>query len=133
MAREDLVVRDMHFCMDRELWCYLFQQGARWKWTEEVLSHYRFTGANKSVVGGSRIIDEISRIFTGHVAGADRLPHLLRKYWLPAVVGSEKASGPMKPLLLGVSKSIAALLLTRFPQEHVRALQREFYSYTVWG
>ncbi|MCB1131663.1 MAG: glycosyltransferase [Verrucomicrobiae bacterium] len=133
VGRGDLVLRDMHYCMDRELWCHLFQQGARWKWTEDVLSHYRFTGANKSVVGGSKIIDEISRIFEGHVPDADRLPHLLRRYWLPAVLKSEKASGPMKPVLRGVSKSVAAWLLARFPKEHVRALQREFYSYSVWG
>ena len=133
VGRGDLVLRDMHYCMDRELWCHLFQQGARWKWTEDVLSHYRFTGANKSVVGGSKIIDEISRIFEGHVPDADRLPHLLRRYWLPAVLKSEKASGPMKPVFRGVSKSVAACLLARFPKEHVRALQREFYSYSVWG
>lgn len=129
--RDDLVLRDMHFCMDRELWCYFFRRGARWKWTEAVLSHYRFTGANKSVVGGTRIIDEISRIFAGHVPGAGRLPEILRKYWLPAVLRSG-GGGPSALVMRGASKAVAAALLAIYPKHHVRALQREFHIYSVW-
>lgn len=132
VARDDLVLRDMHFCMDRELWCYFFQQGAKWKWTEDVLSHYRFTGENKSVTGGGKIIDEISRIFSSHVRGAGALPDLLRKYWLPAVLRGEKSGAPARFVMNGFSKSVAAVLLALYPKEHVRALQREFYVYSVW-
>lgn len=132
VGRGDLVLRDMHFCMDRELWCYFFRQGARWRWTGKVLSHYRFTGENKSMVGGGRIIDEISRIFSSHVPEAGRLPGLLRKYWLPAVLKSGRSGGPAAVLARGYAKAVAAALLAVYPKEHVRALQREFYIYTVW-
>ena len=133
IARDGLVLSDLHYCMDRELWCYLFRRGARWKWTEEVLSHYRFTGDNKSVTGGSKIVGEIARVYVGHRKEPVPLPHLLRKTWLPLVLASgRRGPGIGRLALRGASKAVALLLLSIYPREHVRALQREFYIYSVW-
>ncbi len=133
VERGGLVLRDLHFCMDRELWCYLFRQGARWKWTEEVLSHYRFTGANKSMTGKQRIIEEIARIYAGHAPRKAGLASLLKKVWLPLVLkGMNAGSAPARLLLRGMSKAVAMAALALYPREHVRSLQREFYEYSVW-
>jgi glycosyltransferase involved in cell wall biosynthesis len=133
IERPELVLPHLHYCMDRELWCYLFRRNARWKWVEKVLSHYRFTGENKSVVGGKKNIDDIEKIFLAHVRGCERLPGLLRKIWLPLVLSSmNQSSRLLKVLLRGLSKGVAVVLLAIYPREHVRALQREFYEYSVW-
>ncbi|MEI6674028.1 MAG: glycosyltransferase family 2 protein [Verrucomicrobiota bacterium] len=133
IERSDLVLRDLHFCMDRELWCYLFKRHARWKWIEDVLSHYRFTGANKSVTGKQKIIDEIARIYHSHVKHAVLLPSLLRRIWLPLVLAAmNQSSGWARMALRVLSRGVAMVLLLLYPLEHVRALQREFYQYSVW-
>jgi glycosyltransferase involved in cell wall biosynthesis len=133
VEREELVLTDLHYCMDRELWCYLLRNNARWKWAEEVLSHYRFTGGNKSVVGRNRIIGEIERIYMEHVKEAVPLAPLVRKLWLPLVLaGRNRPRGASRMLLRGLSKGVASALLVAYPREHVRALQREFYQYSVW-
>lgn len=133
IERPVLVLRDLHFCMDRELWCYLFRRGARWRWTECVLSHYRFTGANKSMTGKNKIIDEIARIYGDHVKESVPLAPLLRKVWLPLVLAGKNArSGLVRSAATACSKGFAACLLALYPKERVRSLQREFYEYSVW-
>lgn len=133
VERSGLVLEDLHFCMDRELWCYLFRRNARWKWTGDVLSHYRFTGANKSMTGRRRIIDEIARIYSNHVNEAIPLPPLLKRIWLPLVLAARnRKSAWVRKFLRVLSQGVAMVLLSLYPREHVRALQREFYEYSVW-
>jgi hypothetical protein len=104
VKRKDLVVRNLHFCMDRELWCYLLDGGGKWCWTDKVLSVYRFTGDNKSVVGKRKII-----------------------------LASEPPAGALVRIPLRIaSRAVAAAVMILYPRERVRALQREFYSYSVW-
>ncbi len=133
IGRDGLVRMDLNFCMDRELWCYLFKQGGRWRWIEQVLSHYRFTGENKSVVGGQKIIDEIGRIYRGHVKEVVSLPWVLRRVWLPLVLASKQdGAGGVGKGQRWLSQAVAAVLLAVYPRHHVRALQKEFYEYSVW-
>jgi len=132
IKRSDLVIHDLHYCMDRELWCYLFKKKANWKWIDNVLSHYRFTGNNKSVTGRQVIIDEITRIYFTYVRKPVLLPSLLRKLWLPLVLADiNRSSGLARTALQVLARGVAMMLLLLYPREHVRALQREFYQYSL--
>ncbi|RYD18387.1 MAG: glycosyltransferase [Verrucomicrobiaceae bacterium] len=133
IGRDDLVLRNLHFCMDRELWSYLCARGAKWYWEDEVLSVYRFTGANKSMVGKHKIIDELDTIYRSYVPERAPLPFFLKKIWLPLVLANIRhKSGLVRFLSLGASRAVAMVLLALYPRERVRALQREFYEYSVW-
>ena len=133
VKRPELVLRDLHFCMDRELWCHLVSTGAKWCWSDASLSVYRFTGENKSVVGKHKIISEIARIYSTYVKEAVPLPKLLMNAWLPLVLASEPPAGALVRIPLRIaSRMVAAAAMILYPRERVRALQREFYSYSVW-
>lgn len=133
VKRDDLVLRHLHFCMDRELWCYLLYGGGKWRWTDKVLSVYRFTGDNKSVVGRKKIIDEVDAVYRQYVHESVPLPALLRKIWLPLVLAGERLGNPLARFgARTFSRGVALLLLTFYPRARVRALQDEFYGYSVW-
>jgi glycosyltransferase involved in cell wall biosynthesis len=133
VKRSQLARTDLHYCMDRELWTYLCHQGAQWHWEEKVLSVYRFTGANKSMVGKEKIINELDTIYQEYVHEPVALPMLLRKIWLPLVLANVRhPSSLIRLLSLGASRAVAMVLLTLYPHARVRALQREFYEYSVW-
>lgn len=133
VRREFLVRTDLHFCMDRELWTYLCSRNAKWEWEDEVLSVYRFTGANKSMVGKQKIIAELDTIYREYVSEPVALPGLLRKIWLPLVLANVRHPSALVRLVsLTASRGVAMLLLALYPRERVRALQREFYEYSVW-
>lgn len=133
VKRRELVLRDLHYIMDRELWCHLVFTGAQWRWADETLSVYRFTGENKSVVGRRRIIMEISRVYSTYIKEFVPLPMFLISAWLPLVLASKPPSHPLlrAPARL-LSKAFAALAMVLYPVERVRGLQREFYLYSVW-
>lgn len=133
VKRESLVRTDLHYCMDRELWTYLCSQKAKWEWEDQVLSIYRFTGANKSMVGKHKIIAELETIYRDYVNEPVALPMLLRKIWLPLVLANERHSSSLvRHVSHTTSRGFAMILLVLYPRERVRALQREFYEYSVW-
>jgi glycosyltransferase involved in cell wall biosynthesis len=133
VRRRDLVMRDLHYVMDRELWCHLVFTGAQWKWTDESLSVYRFTGENKSVVGRKNMILEISRVYSTYIKELVPLPMLLLSVWLPMVLASKPPSNVLLRLPARLfSKLLAAVAMVLYPAERVRGLQREFYAYSVW-
>lgn len=133
VRRRELVRRDLHFVMDRELWCHLVTTGASWRWSNECLSVFRFTADNKSVVGKRRIVDEISRIYGEYVREALPLSRFLVSAWLPLVMASKPPSHHLLRLPAGlIAKMLGGLALLCYPAHRVRALQREFYSYTAW-
>ena len=134
LVKRDLLVRtDLHYCMDRELWTYFCSRHAKWEWEESVLSTYRFTGANKSMVGKQKIIAELDTIYQEYVSEPVALPGLLRKFWLPLVLANVRhPSSLVRSLSLTASRAVAMVLLAIYPRERVRALQREFYEYSIW-
>jgi glycosyltransferase involved in cell wall biosynthesis len=133
IERDDLVLRDLHYCMDRELWCYLLSQAENWRWTDEVLSIYRYTGENKSMVGKRKIIEEVDRIYRMYFPEPVPLPAMLRAFWLPYVLKAMRHANPLVRLVaLGFSKAVAAVLLAFYPKNRLRSLQHEFYLYSVW-
>jgi glycosyltransferase involved in cell wall biosynthesis len=133
VARADLVRRDLHYCMDRELWCYLWSRGARWKWCNEVLSVNRFTGANKSVVGKGPILDELDTIYRAYVRERVPLTFWLRHFWLPLVQAHKQSRFlPRRTLSRLLSRSISAGLHAVYSRERVRVLQDEYYMYGMW-
>ncbi len=94
---------------------------------------YRFTGNNKSVVGGKYIINELDQVYRAYVKEVVPLSLLLRKCWLPLVLkGREDPSSLCGIASLGASRGVALFLLASYPRVRVRALQREFFSYSVW-
>lgn len=133
LKRRNPVLRDLHFCMDRELWCHLTSSGARWRWSDDSLSTYRFTGQNKSVVGRCRLIAEIARIYSDHRRQWLPLPTVLRRVWLPLVLAARHPrTGLRKRTAHAASRTVAAATLLCYRRHDVRCLQREFHSHSVW-
>lgn len=133
VKRPDLLRSDLHFCMDRELWVYFCSENAKWVCEDHDLSVYRFTGENKSVVGKQKILNELEKIYEEYVNEAISLPALLRKFWLPLVLANKNSrSSSLRAVFLAASRCVAAVLLVLYPQVRVRALQREYYQYSVW-
>ncbi len=133
IKRKDLVLRNLHFCMDRELWCYLIFSRGRWRWTDAVLSVFRFTTDNKSVTGRRKIIDEVGTIYQKYTSEAVSLPMLLRRIWLPLVLTSERSGNAAVRVVSRIlSRATAVVLLMFYPTKRVRSLQHEFYVYSVW-
>lgn len=130
IGRENLVMNDLHYCMDRELWTYLWSRGTKWAWPEQCLSIFRFTGLNKSVVGGQKIIDEVETIYRSYFKKSALLPRFIRRLWLPSVEKID-AHQPIWIRLAakGFSRMTAMILLIIYPQVHVRVMQREFLFY----
>lgn len=119
--------------MDRELWAYLCTQNTLWEGIDETLSVYRFTGNNKSVLGKQKIVEELDEVYRCYVKESIPLPLLLRKCWLPLVLAYQEHPSSLRGLVsLGVSRGVALALLATYPRFRVRALQREFYSYSIW-
>ncbi len=130
VGRQDLVRRDLHYCMDRELWAYLCSRGAKWGWAEEVLSVFRFTGVNKSIVGGHKVVNELDVIYQSYFKETVPLPFLLRKCWLPLVrVNVPPRSGLIRLVFHIASRGITMILLALYPRARVRSLQRDFYHH----
>jgi len=133
LAREFLLDENLHYCMDRELWCHFVQHERTWRRSDEVLSHYRYTGANKSVVGSNAIIEELVALFNRYAPACVFLPEILRDIWMPLVLrGMRQDSGPKRLVSALGAKALAGALLTVYPRRHVRNLQREIYAYSVW-
>lgn len=132
VKREQVLRRELHYCMDRELWCRLQACGAYWKSIDKTLSINRFTGDNKSLVGQSKIIQEIHAIYRSHELERVPLTALLLWFWLPLVtVGLRRPPGAARHLLHTASRSVTCGLKLIYPAVRVRALQKEFYRYSV--
>ncbi len=132
VKREQVLRRELHYCMDRELWCRLQACGARWKAIDKTLSSNRFTGDNKSLVGQSKIIQEIHEIYRSYESERVPLTALLLWFWLPLVtVGLKRPPGAARNLLRTASSSVTFGLKRIYPAVRVRALQKEFYRYSM--
>lgn len=130
VRRANLVRTDLHYCMDRELWSYLCSGNAKWEWVEEVFSVFRFTGANKSIVGGEKIVNELDVIYRAYFKEAVPLPYLLRNLWLPLVRANMRRRPGMIRLFSGIaSRVITMILLILYPRARVRSLQKDFYQH----
>lgn len=130
VSRLNLVKTDLHYCMDRELWAYLWSKRSIWEWSETPLSTFRFTGANKSTVGGKKVLDELDTIYRSYFEEVVPLPVLLRKWWLPLVETSMfHRSGLVRAFCRVVSPSITVTLKLLYPPARVRSLQQDFYHH----
>jgi hypothetical protein len=118
--------------MDRELWTYFWSKGAKWDWTEEVLSIFRFTAVNKSSIGGSKIIKELGVVYQAYFKESASLPYLLCKFWLPLVrISVQEDPGWIKWFARLGSRGVTMILRMLYPFERVHSLQRDFYHYGV--
>ncbi len=130
IGRRNLVRTDLHFCMDRELWTYLWSRNAKWEWAEDVFSVFRFTEVNKSSVGGHKIVNELETIYRAYFKEAVPLPYLLRKWWLPLVrMHQRHHSAWIRRFSRFASRGVSMILLILYPRARVRSLQRDFYHY----
>jgi glycosyltransferase involved in cell wall biosynthesis len=133
VTRSELARRDLKFCMDRELWAYLHSRRARWRWLDKTLSVYRFTGENKSMTGGRKIIAELDDIYRSYIKDAVPLTFWLRNVWLPLVCVTKRHQSPSVRLCCHLaSRAIGLGLLLTYPKDRLRAMQREFYLYEMW-
>ena len=132
VARPELVRRDMHYCMDRELWCYLRSRGAVWLEIDQTLSVNRFTGENKSLTGRHKILVELSEIYRTYAGRGASLSYWLQKLWLPLVLTNLRHSSSLVRVVSKLtSRAVTLGLKLVFPDEAVRVLQKEFYRYSV--
>ncbi len=133
IGRSQLVLEDLHFCMDRELWCYLARRGATWKHVPIALSVNRFTGANKSLTGKQRIIAEIDRIYRQYHGERVPLSAWLRHVWLPLVRIQKRNPSPVVRTGSRVlSSGVSLLLRTLYPVDRLKLLRSEYYGYEMW-
>jgi glycosyltransferase involved in cell wall biosynthesis len=63
LARTPPLDESLHYAMDTELWNFFKASGARWAFIDDVLAAFHLNGANKTQVGGQRIIDELEMIY----------------------------------------------------------------------
>ncbi len=132
IKRKMLVREDLHYCMDRELWTYLCAKKTSWHWYDQPLSVYRFTGENKSLLGGGKILNELEGIYREYIRETVPLTLLIRKGWLPLVLAHARQHSTFPGLVcLWASRGVALVLLTVYPRARVRALQREFHGYSI--
>ena len=132
IRRPRLLLNDFHYCMDRELWIYLWSTGSRWSFTDETLAVFRFTGTNKTTEGGDKTIKEMTRIYQSYHTEWIPLPKLLLCIWLPLVeIAMSRRSLLLRMPAHLVSRFATLLLRTFYPSKRVRALQRDFYHYRV--
>lgn len=130
VSRGFLVRSDLHFCMDRELWAYLHSLGTKWDRTDDVLSVFRFTGCNKTVTGGEKVIDELDDIHRSYFSEILPLSLLLRNVWLPLVRISTGQNRKGARFVSGIlSRAVTLALLVTYKRGKVRALQSDFYHY----
>jgi Glycosyltransferases involved in cell wall biogenesis len=133
IARRQLVLDDLHYCMDRELWCYLHQQGAAWRHLPVSLSVNRFTGANKSLTGKQKVIAEIDLLYRRYTRERLPLSAWLRHVWLPLVRVQKRHPSPV--LRAGsrvLSSGVSLLLRTLYPVDRLKLLRAEYYGYEMW-
>lgn len=133
VARRELVRSDLHYCMDRELWCYLKSRNARWKWCDDVISVNRFTGSNKSVVGKEKVMDELDVIYRAYSPERIPLTFWLRRAWLPLVRShKEGRSALVRASSRFLSRGLSVSLHALYSRDRVRVLQDEYYMYGMW-
>jgi len=63
LDRPQPVREDLHFCMDLELWCHFQSCGRKFQCIPEVLASLIHSDANKTTVGGPKIIREWKRVY----------------------------------------------------------------------
>jgi glycosyltransferase involved in cell wall biosynthesis len=76
LDREPILDEDLHFTMDFDLWTYLYQGGAKWKFIPDVLSVMYFSGQNKTATGKVKITYEFEAIYRKYIK--ERIP---LTYW----------------------------------------------------
>jgi hypothetical protein len=72
LERKPAVDETYHYTMDFELWCYFKSRGAKFGVCDDVLSIFQFNDNNKTAVGGTKIIDEIERVYKCYTT--ERIP-----------------------------------------------------------
>ena len=132
IRRPMLVIDNLHYCMDRELWTYLWSVDARWEFTEDEFAVFRFTGANKTTVGGEKTIGELASIYRSYFPEWMALPEILLHSWLPLVTFALRGRLPMLRKPAHVASRLTSLLLRIFyPTKRLHALQHDFYHYRI--
>lgn len=117
MTRTPLLDESFHYGMDAELWCFFKSQKAVMMQTDQLLSRFIQSGANKTATGGRKIgleLDEIYRRYSD-----DRIP---LSFWY------RHLRYPFE-LLLRRDRGIVRLLLLRVIQALYMAVFMPFYGF----
>jgi glycosyltransferase involved in cell wall biosynthesis len=82
LDRDPILDVGLHYAMDFDLWNYLYQRGAKWKFIPDVLSVMNFSDTNKTSTGRVKITQEFEAIYKRYVH--ERIPltywHRLLRY-----------------------------------------------------
>jgi len=76
LDRDPILDIRLHYAMDFDLWNYLYQRGAKWKFVPDVLSVLNFSESNKTSTGRVKITQEFEAIYKLYVN--ERIP---LTYW----------------------------------------------------
>lgn len=133
IKRSNLLMEDLHYCMDRELWNYIRAISSKWAKIPIILSVYRFTGTNKSVTGKLNIVYELCKISKKYYDSVISHSCILKFIWLPLVFLTDRLSNNYAITVVNIFRKIVTLILIKlYSSNHVRTLQREIYKYSHW-
>ncbi len=72
LKRDPPIDESLHFSMDYDLWSYLHSQGARWQLIDETLSTFQFSGPNKTLTGGWKVVRDMDKVYRRYAR--ERIP-----------------------------------------------------------
>jgi glycosyltransferase involved in cell wall biosynthesis len=123
LQRTPAVLESLNYALDFELWNYfMFVQHARFVCLDRVLAVFPFDGANKTSVGGSRIIDEIDRIYRHYTNERIPLTYWHRKMRLPLERWRENSSRWSFPIVRILQIASVLVLSPFYGMRRVRAM-----------
>jgi GT2 family glycosyltransferase len=124
LTREPPLREDLHYVMDFELWNDLRRRGARWGFTDAVLSEYVKSGADKTSTGGQRIAREMDRVYQEYTTERVPLCELHRLLGYPVGRLRGRAPGRLRgittwPLRLALEEGLGLV----YGRRRVRAMR----------
>jgi len=114
LARNPPLDESLHYAMDFELWIYLREQGAKWRFISEVLSAAYFSDSNKTSSGGVKITWEQENIYKRYVNERVPLTFWHRKLRYPLERVWHRQQGGLFGLIYYPYQCTIILLLSPF-------------------
>jgi hypothetical protein len=121
---------DLHYTMDWELWCQFLERKAKWSFTDEVLSAYRVTGANKAFVGRRKILKEMFSIYRRYCGELVPLTFWFRCFFIPLNKRSNVPNRTTSSKICGRLALLFFRVLNRlYSPSRLRGLETAFQLY----
>ena len=124
---------DLHYAMDWELWCRFLKSGARWAFTEKVLSVYRVTGDNKAFSGGNKMLREMEGLYRKYSTGDFSLIYWFRYLWLPLIRRSRRNPHSLPSRVTGfLARILLSVLRRAYRPSRCDELRGQYLDYGIY-